>query len=1555
MNAAIEDLRNQKFEAWRHGLLDVSRRNRLISYRRTRRSTLLILDPGPQQLYERLVQKGERLSFRRQIPVLDNPRLSGLFYLMDKVGAPVELAEGEVRSDLSTGEMNRTLQYIRSRARLAREEQGVHALYLSIGFLSWQQKPSDPFILSPLILVPVELELASLVSPFRLRRYDEDIVVNPTLEYVLKTEYGVTLPPFDPQRQDPFVWLDQLAAQVASSGWSVVSQANLGLLSFLKMMMYRDLEKDRERIFAHPVIRAFCGEPQALPPIGEELRSADHDRTPALDVCQVVNADASQQDAVLLSRRGCSFVLQGPPGTGKSQTITNIIAQALADRKKVLFVSEKMAALSVVYRRLESVGLADYCLSLHNYKADKRAVLQDLVKTLDAPVRTVRPGAAEMLENLEAERASLNAYVAALHRPRTPLDRTVYQVVTELAALPDVPFRYLSGDTLSVSARELGARFSLLRDVADFLRQSPGALQDNPWQDAGLRLISYETQDFIVHRLQPLSGFLFGLAGSLAYLDQTQNADNPWPLRDFRALLEAWRDTRLFQRLDALLQSRAGVSPLTPETLDALDQTRRLLLESHVQSSAPRPDGLRQALRQKMEGLRQSTHSLLEARQLFSQLLPQSVVSLPRSSEEALEKLSGLTAILRRALERKESAAAFFRRLGYDPSESFLAEVEELFEPWLDPAALPDLVHRLSEHYFALNPGEFARALSGSVAGLQEPPQHADLSVFLSWFPGTDLNALPLQRLSERADRCRDTEALRAWMRWAGLALQAEKLDLSDMLSAARDGLLAPEDLETVYRKSFLTKWLMQVLEQQSEENLRSFHSALQEKTVASFAVHDEQQLHLARARLAAFLSHEKPSGMQRLLGAADEITLLRREAEKKRKVIPLRRLFRVIPSLLQKLKPCFMMSPLSVSYLLDSELYAFDLVIFDEASQILPEDAVGAIYRGKQVIIAGDTRQMPPTSFFSALASGADAYDAEEPEEEEDLLPDPVSESVLDEASACLPSCTLLWHYRSRDESLIAFSNKLLYGSRLITFPNCARLADRGLEYVYVSDGLYEGGGKNCNLPEARKCLQLILEHMQKYPDRSLGVVAFSEKQQAMIEEVVSDFRLANPQYEAFFDENREEPFFIKNLENVQGDERDTILLSICYARNAQGKMYQRFGPLGHDGGERRLNVAVTRAKYNVKLVGSILPTDIAVKDGTKAGVRMLRDYIYYAMQHDAALPAATDGPKDDFALQLEAFLRQNGYACRRNVGSSRYRVDLAIEAPGDPETLVAGLELDGENYLQARTARDRDVLRRQMMAALGWRLLHIWSMAWYLNPEEEKSRLLRFLQPLAPAIPAPQPEQPAFPEALTEELPKPQGSQKPSLPAYEAADALQAPVHAGADSYTALAARMLFVLQKEAPLHRELLYRRMAVTLGGAQVTSPIRKMVDDCLRRRLADQVTVRGDFLYLPGAPVVARGPGAAGETREIDHICPEEAQLAMSLLLSLAPGLPRSSLLEETARLFGFARAGTHIAAALGRHFHAGLRAGLFREENGLVFSRPDPPARMNRQEDAPHE
>ena len=502
---------------------------------------------------------------------------------------------------------------------------------------------------------------------------------------------------------------------------------------------------------------------------------------------------------------------------------------------------------------------------------------------------------------------------------------------------------------------------------------------------------------------------------------------------------------------------------------------------------------------------------------------------------------------------------------------------------------------------------------------------------------------------------------------------------------------------------------------------MKNFNVEVHKRQLQEFSKLDYNQLDIARERLRA-IHIERWHDWERTSVSQAQMQRLKKEVTKKRLHLPIRKLLndsqKGIPNLAQFLKPCWMMSPLSVSQYIDPDVLKFDVLIFDEASQLRTEDVVPSIIRSSQVIVIGDRKQLPPTSFFSSGES-----------EKDDELDDENYESVLDECSNFMFGRTLRWHYRSQDERLISFSNLHFYSSELVTFPNPIQNPDLGVWFKHVPDGIYDRGKRRDNRREAEIVAQLALLHIQKTPDQSLGIIAFSEAQADAIQEQIEILGKQYPVLESFCRDNSPQ-FFLKALENVQGDERDVILLSIGYARDADGKLSLNFGPLNKKGGERRLNVAITRAKRKITLISSILAGDIDLTGTKSEGIRVLRDYLEYAASGGELLQGPSYVEKLNFDSPFEAdvyhtlmnhSLLSKEYILRTQVGCSGYRIDLGVACKNLPGSFLLGIECDGASYHSSPTARDRDRLRQQVLEKLGWNIYRIWSTDWFRNKPEQ------------------------------------------------------------------------------------------------------------------------------------------------------------------------------------------------------------------------------------------
>jgi hypothetical protein len=604
-----------------------------------------------------------------------------------------------------------------------------------------------------------------------------------------------------------------------------------------------------------------------------------------------------------------------------------------------------------------------------------------------------------------------------------------------------------------------------------------------------------------------------------------------------------------------------------------------------------------------------------------------------------------------------------------------------------------------------------------------------------------------LQTLRERVGGLAD------WSDWRTLQRRFEHLGLSAYWQELQKAEVPADRLPDVFLKSALSGWVESIF--RADPALGSFRRDEHERDADEFRDQDRRLITQAAARVAERAEARRPPAGESSPGS--EAALLLREAHKKARHLPIRLLFEHIPDLLLRLKPCLLMSPLSVSQFLPPDKIKFDLVVFDEASQITPEDAVGAVYRGKQAVITGDDRQLPPTPFFQQ-----NALDDDEPDEDEGAAP-PAFESVLDAClGAGLPSHLLRWHYRSRNEGLIAYSNRHFYDSRLVTFP--APTTARGVELRHVPDGVYDRGGRRDNRREAEVVADLVFEHVQAHGDRkTLGVIAFSQAQMEAIADEVDRRLRGQPELEPFFRPDRLEGFFVKNLETAQGDERDVILLSVGYGPDAAGRLTMHFGPLNREGGERRLNVAVTRARERLVVVSSIRAADLDLSASQAAGVAHLRSYLEYAERgpEPAGPSAAAESALPALERDVLAEVRRLGYEAVPQVGCGDCRLDLGVLAPDAPGRFLLGIECDGPGYQAAATARDRDRLRPEVLAKLGWRLHRVWAPAWLERREEEVARLRQALEQARAARLAtepPAPPKPVFTTKDTKSTKKPQ-----------------------------------------------------------------------------------------------------------------------------------------------------------------------------------------------------
>ena len=819
-----------------------------------------------------------------------------------------------------------------------------------------------------------------------------------------------------------------------------------------------------------------------------------------------------------------------------------------------------------------------------------------------------------------------------------------------------------------------------------------------------------------------------------------------------------------------------------------------------------------------------------------------------------------------------------------------------------------------------------------------------------NYFSKIDFASLSIEEMKEKiAELINRIDDLQLWFDYVDTVLEMKKIGLDVFME--KIALNPPESgiLMDVFHKAFYHSWVDKICAEVSI--IGEFRGTNHQSLIQEFKNLDKKLNLLSSALIIEKLNELKP----RLINIqGSEVAKVRNEAAKKTRHWPLRKLFLEIPNLLPKLKPCLLMSPLSVSHFLEQSKYKFDLVIFDEASQICSEDAVGAIARGRQLVVAGDNRQLPPTKFFQGDISDDEDYSEEAPESFG------IYQSVLDDCEriGLTPQPLMLeWHYRSKHESLIAYSNSRFYENRLVTFP-CAKdkVEELGIKFVYVSDGIFDRGGKRSNLREAEIVADLVLDHFSKYGNsKTLGVATLNLPQKDLIMDVLEQKRKERPDLAQFFQEDRLFGFFVKNLEAVQGDERDVMILSLSYGKDTQGRFTMNFGPINKDGGERRLNVIVTRAKEKVVLVASIKAADFDLNNINSEGVRHLYHYLDYAERGREALSledifgGEVESPfEDEVKNEIKVF----GYEVVSQVGCSSFRIDLGVIDPATPGCFMLGVECDGRTYHSAFTARERDRIRQDVLQSLGWKIHRIWSPDWFYRKKNEIDRLKIALEEARKSrfcINNPI-------ESTHIEI----SYRKNKTEDFKATTE-------GIIEYRCFKYRKLYssyefnlgdsafrrnevlkeIVEREGPIHIDLAKRRLIDAWGigriGSVVEETLEKTIRNCIRK---NEIYKKGDFLWeQDGFKVTCvRIPvNNDSETiRDPEYICEEEIQLAIILIIKKAIGIEKESLFMETARLFGWGRSGERVENAISRAFKNLIKRGdISLNENKVSLNNND--------------
>ena len=1314
-----------RIERWQRKLLDLTLRNRLLNYRDSKQ-TLPLRCPDVGTLEDALAdgKKFRGLSLNDEDPIGTRTVVPEEAQRIEEAFVRDAFERRQIVVPLTGREMNNRFLTLYRRANSDMQEGGTNTLFLAAGFLRWKKAEGDTRTYrAPLVLVPVKLERRSAQSAFRISHHEDDVRINSTLLEFLKRDFSLRIPeiegelPRDDSGIDLPLIFELMRRKVRDvAGFEVVEDLALSTFSFAKYLMWKDVVDRADQLRTNRLVEHLIdgseesySESRHNAPIVPE--DADRRRAPR-DMLIPLPADSSQLAAVLAASEGRDFVLVGPPGTGKSQTITNMIAQCLGEGRTVLFVAEKAAALDVVHRRLVATGLGDAVLELHSNKTDRKSVLEQLGRSWDRASRSTEEQWIEVTEDLRLSRDRLNAYVEALHAKGSQ-GFSVFDAIGRVASgVAPFEISYPSKDVhdqvtykgLVSLAAELGQTYAVV-GTGPALRLINTDKWSYRWEADMLEAAdSLRVALATLLRAEHVLARELGLrsdpnleARRRTWLKALAPRTEPGAL-DLTSVPDLPSD-RLIEEVDVFVKNLQELDAALSKTAAAysVDAIRRMPLEQ-----------LDAAWR---EAQTKFWPASVFARRKVRKLLQTYADAGAADPQSELKVLFNIRAL---DVRIRESAVAPVAQTREGPDA---ARVTEAVRQTIDyRPAIASLRSEIDD------PVRFESAVSHLVTA----SGGVVLDALKAYLAAEEAVADKMHSFVQRGgvipdgSSVADTDAglatiaaerprLADWARWVEKRRGARKQGLGPLIEALEDGVLEAAAGDA-FECAYAAWWLPLAID--SSDDLRPFTHWVHENAITDFCRHDDAVASLAPKEVMRRIAHGLPAkhGVPR----KSELGVLRHQLGLTRPSMPVRRLLESLPEMFGKLAPCVLMSPLSVAQYLPAGQAAFDVVIFDEASQITTWDAIGAIARARQTIIVGDPKQLPPTNFFGR----ADDTDEDLPEVERDLP------SILDEVSAAgVRPYPLTWHYRSRDEALIAFSNHFYYGGGLVTFP--APVAGSEALKFHMVDGTYARGSGRVNEVEAKSIAAMVKRRLTSWlavPEGSrhtLGVITFNAEQQSLILDLLDEMRRGDDRLEWFFDDEREEPVIVKNLESIQGDERDVMLFSVTFGPDLAGKVTMNFGALNGIGGEKRLNVAITRARRELHVFSSIRAEQINLARTHAVGVRDLKAFLDYAERGSIALPARDEGSlgpaESPFEEAVAEALRLKGWEVRTQIGVSGFRVDLGIVHPDAAGSYLAGVECDGAQYHSSATARDRDKVRQAVLEGLGWTILRVWSTDWF------------------------------------------------------------------------------------------------------------------------------------------------------------------------------------------------------------------------------------------------
>ena len=1218
-------------------------------------------------------------------------------------------------------EYDKNLLALYRRDKLRQEETGTNTLYLAAGFLKYFVPGDAEAKYAPLLLFPVAMRRRGMAKPRYFLTLDtDDVQVNNALLEYLYIQYNIDVRGLGDLALGSFenlaAVIDRLKKEtVSQKRWDVYDSVYLCSLSFSNYLMWKEVRTRPEKLKESLLIRSLVANRSEFTAERMAEYSSDEAYEGEDRILLPISADSSQFSAIKDSLTK-SFVLHGPPGTGKSQTITNIIVNNIVRGQRVLFVAEKAAALEVVNKRLKDIGAGAFCLELYSDKAQKTEVVSKVADTFRMAGSAEGKRGEEPPEELSLLMEKLGGELEALHKKQR-LGFSVYEGI----------LGYLEN-----------------KDAPDCLRIDP-IFYEKLTEESFNRYLALLTELTVrAKECGNIEKSPFRRVGRIPYGEK-------WRIRGENALGVLQRELRRLREY-----AKDLVSVFNMRTVSLTARKLKSLYEACMLLEIPAVGTYLSNAGDSAYGVIEGYFRLLESKKRLEEDFTRRYRALParenypeilaaRDSERARARISRRIAAQTRFELEKTDREAYFAALRR------LAETAEAFDKRLAEAAL--LVGVPAEERKVTEAADAVRRLRACAAVLYVDPDYGVYrescrfilenapylpvvfyrkayenaaqaeEEFRSVFAiaeEEDESEDIVKRMESLSNLGRNMDYVGSWSKYQEIVEECRENGFDFVLEPLREGEITAEDILSCFKKCVYYNFAKNEIS--LSDRLCRFSGLELEEATERFRALTEEYERLSRAEIVRRLIENLPGAEEEGEHNLEKVVLYRAEKNAV-KGVSLRNLFDQIPHILARACPCMLMSPASVTQYLDLDKHKFDLVVFDEASQIPTCKAVGAIARADRVIVVGDPKQLPPTTFFGVEFKDEENLDVE------DL------DSVLDDCLAIgMPERHLLWHYRSHHESLIAFSNAMFYDNALFTFPSPSEL-DSKVTLRYV-DGYYDRGGTKVNQKEAEELIAEVIGRLSSpvHAGKSMGIVTFSTAQQNYIYDRLNEELRRNKLEGAAYECG--EPLFVKNLENVQGDEREVILFSVGYGPDREGKLSLNFGPLNQANGYRRLNVAVTRARTEMRVFSSLRGNMIDLNRTDSRGVRCLKAFLEYAEKgSDMLVFDRKDvlSRRQGIGWEVAKELTERGIRCVYDLGVSDFRIDVAIVDPRDKNRYILAVICDGENERRIRSVRDRVALQTRILKTLGWNVCYLWTVNYLNNPKREIQKLKELVAKLA------------------------------------------------------------------------------------------------------------------------------------------------------------------------------------------------------------------------------